>query len=407
MSDQDKHITPEQFEKYLNGELSPEESHAVEAAMQSHPLYDEAMDGFEAACEQADQTALSQDLKALSQKISLPDNNTQTDKPQTPWLRIAAAVLILLVALPALWLLVEKGPLSNGSTESSRKETPEEQPVAMQTPEQAPESEEGPGQEIQESADLADSDQKNGSGSSAGIAEKQPAANRSDTPLAISAPSPSRAKRTQSPAPAAEKPEEDIHIDTYIDEEVTEEFIMDEGDMIAAEAEVEASRKTAEAETAASRKASEAKSIMRQRKKEATTLRGALVPTDSGQLTMEDFAGATQSSPLPTIEGDTDKVSAPFTIFPTPKPVGGNDAFLGYLMENGVTTVKQKKQKPVTLSFKVAQDSTLQNIVLEKGDSVKGALVKSLLENGPKWIPDSDTTKNQLLKKFWSIQKKN
>ena len=133
MNNQDSHITPEQFDKYLKGELSAEEAHAVEAAMQRHALYEEAMEGFESEAEATGKADLAADLDELRNLISPPAaSDTKTRRP-IPWWRMAAAAILLLISVPALWLLIEReGPLQNATEMAQDPTATEKESIAME-----------------------------------------------------------------------------------------------------------------------------------------------------------------------------------------------------------------------------------------------------------------------------------
>ena len=87
-----EHLTPELVNKYLRGELSNEDMHAVERLMLESSFEEEAMEGFENLG--AD---LEQDLARLNQKL---EKRIHAEKRTFPaWFKIAASVSLLALSL--------------------------------------------------------------------------------------------------------------------------------------------------------------------------------------------------------------------------------------------------------------------------------------------------------------------
>ncbi|MEP1034547.1 TonB family protein [Ekhidna sp.] len=76
----------EQFEKYLKGQMSPEESHAFEREVLNDPFVQEALEGFETNGEEA-----LADLAKLKNQIS------SRQKALFPLMRVAAAITLLIL----------------------------------------------------------------------------------------------------------------------------------------------------------------------------------------------------------------------------------------------------------------------------------------------------------------------
>lgn len=96
MSKQNKNtghtLTPDIIEKYLNGELSHQEMHAVEKLMLNSDFDAEAMEGYEAL----GTDHIHQDLKQLESRLS--ERTEKHRRPSLFWLKIAASLLIMGVA---------------------------------------------------------------------------------------------------------------------------------------------------------------------------------------------------------------------------------------------------------------------------------------------------------------------
>jgi len=94
MSVDKQHI--EQYERYLKGEMTPEEAHAFERSVLDDPFAAEALEGFEAHGPEA-----LKDLDKLRQQI-------QAKPKRNRWfLRIAAAVSLLIVASLGVFILTD------------------------------------------------------------------------------------------------------------------------------------------------------------------------------------------------------------------------------------------------------------------------------------------------------------
>lgn len=86
----------EQFERYLKGEMTPEEAYAFERKSLDDPFVQEAIEGFE----ESGLESLA-DLKSLRERIS------KEQKKKIPWLRIATAA-ILIITCSFIYFMVDR-----------------------------------------------------------------------------------------------------------------------------------------------------------------------------------------------------------------------------------------------------------------------------------------------------------
>lgn len=93
MSNQDKHIThwsPSDVQKYLKGELSAREMHQLEKAALEDPFLADAIEGLS----QRPVAPLATDLDELQTRLSA--RVEKKEKRPVPWMKMAAAILLLL-----------------------------------------------------------------------------------------------------------------------------------------------------------------------------------------------------------------------------------------------------------------------------------------------------------------------
>jgi len=111
----------ETLNKYLSGELSPEEAHQFEKMVLDNKFYQDAMEGIDAFG--SDQ--VKADLKGLSQRIK---SRSRTRKRKNIVVyRIAAAVILLAILSYTLILTTDKlNKVSNKQTVSQKLEEPED-----------------------------------------------------------------------------------------------------------------------------------------------------------------------------------------------------------------------------------------------------------------------------------------
>ncbi len=114
MKENKKHISKEDFQRYLENQMTDTERNTFERELQKHPFEAEALEGFQ----QISTTDLEKDLKHLSEKIKSGKKRNNTRY----W--AAAATLLLLVTTGVIWFQMnEKLPLREvAQTKSIQKE---------------------------------------------------------------------------------------------------------------------------------------------------------------------------------------------------------------------------------------------------------------------------------------------
>ncbi|MDO6430999.1 carboxypeptidase-like regulatory domain-containing protein [Flavitalea sp. BT771] len=114
MSDKDKHIptyTASDIEKYLSGELSAPEMHALERAALDDPFLADALDGIALHRRMPQQTVFSKDMAELRERLQERVKSREKGKPRVISLgmRYAAAVILLLgLGVTAYYMLSDK-----------------------------------------------------------------------------------------------------------------------------------------------------------------------------------------------------------------------------------------------------------------------------------------------------------
>ena len=128
-------LTPELMSKYLSGQLSHEEMHAIEKLMLESDFEAEAMEGFEEAS-----VDLEQDLSILNRKL---EKRIRSEKTMFPfWFKIAASVLILALSTVVV-LNWDTGLSEEAVTQSTHEDNA------------APDDPESSGESLTESMDLS------------------------------------------------------------------------------------------------------------------------------------------------------------------------------------------------------------------------------------------------------------
>lgn len=85
----------EEFNRYVKGQMSPEEAHAFEREILDDPFTNEALEGYEASSSEA-----LQDVQTLKDRIK------QKDSTGLPWMRMAVAAVLLIVASFSVYQLL-------------------------------------------------------------------------------------------------------------------------------------------------------------------------------------------------------------------------------------------------------------------------------------------------------------
>lgn len=110
------------IEKYLRGELTPAEMHALEKAALDDPFLADALEG----AEQLSASQFSTDVAELNQKI-------KQKQRISPWvLRIAASIAVVFVSIMAIWFFLEQEPVQDLAIQ--KQATPQEEKADDVTP---------------------------------------------------------------------------------------------------------------------------------------------------------------------------------------------------------------------------------------------------------------------------------
>ncbi len=87
----------EQFERYLKGEMSPEEAHTFEHEVLNDPFAQEALEGYE-----------MQGVGAIDDLKKLKNQTSSQQKRQIPFMRIAAVVALLIVGSYTVYMFTDQ-----------------------------------------------------------------------------------------------------------------------------------------------------------------------------------------------------------------------------------------------------------------------------------------------------------
>ncbi|MEQ8711728.1 MAG: hypothetical protein RIC80_01860 [Cyclobacteriaceae bacterium] len=99
MSKQNKHISEEAMQRYLNGEMDAAEQHALEQQLENDPFAYAAMEGLE----ELRHTEVARELQKLQMEATEVDQSLG-------WMRIAAAATIALMAGLGIWYFGKTDP---------------------------------------------------------------------------------------------------------------------------------------------------------------------------------------------------------------------------------------------------------------------------------------------------------
>jgi len=395
MDSNHRHITPEQYDKYLKGELSAKETRDVEATLQSASLYEEAMEGFETIAS----GELLDDLKELKQKVILDEPSRRIN---SPWLRIAALVTLLIVAVPVLWYLIDQqspdiepkmsqqSPIENSSPpDEGSEKTNDPITVTIDTDVVA---NTGSGQET-----LAMAKDKAASLASGSTAPSNKLnRDRSFENSLAQKPKPIETEPNPAPVIIVEEAEESI-----VAEELAVDFdIESTADDFIEDVVIVENEKLAETTRKQDKKLKREKLFEKKEKRIAVETNDEVIDAASARRDFAINPSLLADSQQQFKNGYLDLVDSPF-------PVGGYDAYERYLKSNGVFLKKKKRAHEVTLSYLVNPDSTVSEIKIISGELNSGHQIKVLLINGAKWVPSSFQQNNRIVKKFWKKIEKN
>ncbi|MGQ8336675.1 carboxypeptidase-like regulatory domain-containing protein [Sunxiuqinia sp. A32] len=130
-----KHISSEDFQRYLNNQMTDAERNAFERMLQKYPFEAEALEGLQ----QISPMDLSNDLKDISEKIA------PKKRRNSGWYR-AAAILLLLITVGVSWFVLNEQPPVQELAESKKIEKTEVQIPPSQAEPQLPEPRKGVGE---------------------------------------------------------------------------------------------------------------------------------------------------------------------------------------------------------------------------------------------------------------------
>lgn len=393
MSEDRSHITPEQYQKYLNGELSDSEAYEIERLLQSTPLYNEAMDGLE----KIDLETLVTDLSSLKEQIPLPSKKKQQ---KSSWLKIAAMVALLIVGIPVLWLFIDQQQSNlEVLSDKSGKEMSEDEPKATESITHIPLADEP------EVMINGTDDQKVGGNVDAKKNDKQ-----DQKPIEKEYDIQQQRREVKSvaaaPAPVADKEiiEEDALIDEVIvfsddiDTEVAEESVVFES--------VKAEERSKNLSTILKEEEKRKKIKKANTRSIAATEKTAPASDKDLSDSMGYFGGTTDNLNATLV---ADSIVSNFSLTPTylyPVPADGQKSFEDYLKDNDILLKKKRRYQPVSISFLVQQDSTVANIQLIEGDSFQFDQISKIILDGPKWIPADNLANNRIRLILWKNTEK-
>ena len=102
----DDELNEEQLKKYLSGEASAEELHAVEKNMADDPFANDAVEGLQSFSSEAKLNDYVEQLnKKLHQQLEVPKKRKEKRRiKDLPWV-IVAVIIILLLCIVAVWVI--------------------------------------------------------------------------------------------------------------------------------------------------------------------------------------------------------------------------------------------------------------------------------------------------------------
>lgn len=170
-----KHISNNDFQRYLENRMTDAERNAFERELQKHPFEAEALEGLQ----QFPAREIQNDLNALSQKIS------QKNKHRNTRYRAAAATLLLLVSVGVIWFqlgkespvpeMAETKTIQQQQEKNSLENQPEKQKIleepAAKTEEKIPEISEQENQEAKKPAPVSKKEVEKTTGAATGKTE--------------------------------------------------------------------------------------------------------------------------------------------------------------------------------------------------------------------------------------------
>lgn len=394
MSRERSHITPEQYQKYLNGELSASEAYEIERLLQSTPLYDEALDGLE----MLDSKTLSTDIDSLKKEIPLP---AKEKKKKNSWLKIAAMITLLIVGIPVLWLIVDQQQSNlEMLSDQQEKEVFTEESTATKSPTENLLTEKSITKDNTNNA----SDEKTIDPNSEANQQKI------QKPSQIKDKSKELIDEALANEPVAEVP---LITETIEEDAVLEEVIAftDEVDMEVME-EAEIMENAGMEEKTINTRTNRIEANKKRRPKKASS-RSVVGSGRNSPLNTVDLSDSMDNSDEMTedlkyllVEDTAANNFEPMHTILMPVPADGEKSFEKYLKENNLLLKKKRRHKPATISFLVQPDSTITDVHLIEGDSLQFDQISKIILNGPKWIPTDSAISNRVRLILWKKNEK-
>lgn len=325
MSKQHQHISEEEIQRYLNGEMDAAEQHAFEAKLENDPFAYATMEGLE----ELSQAEVAREL----QKLQLEATEA---KQSFGWMRIAAAVTIALMAGLAIWYYTQPQQPSQLAYEETNA------PPAEQEIETVP-------AEPAQTATLPEP----ASETVAEAARNEEEAPKPDAPVAITE-APALAD-AQSINPPVQKPAEDLST-------LRNEVAVTLEENRATQGEIQVSEEVLE-----------------------ETVVEDVVFEEQVAQDFELTQGATADQQLSRAAPAAKSMSRQSFTANTPQPIGGLKAYQDYLMDS-LRYTPEMGAGVVTLRFTVSQNGTPMDIQVVDGlNEQANAEAIRLIAEGPKW----------------------
>src|SRR5687768_6115615 len=132
ISDNKNHITysAEDIQRYWNGQLTPQEMHAMEKAALDDPFLADAMEGMGEALRVHDVQLVNAELKNLHQQL---ESRTETKRAAAPvrsfrWWQAAAAAVILIVG--GYWIFSSESEFNKDELAAQKTSAPQAKEAA-------------------------------------------------------------------------------------------------------------------------------------------------------------------------------------------------------------------------------------------------------------------------------------
>ena len=207
-----KHISHNDFQRYLENRMTDAERNAFERELQKHPFEAEALEGLQ----QFPAREIQDDLNALSQKISQKNKHRKTRY----W--AAAATLLLLVSVGVIWFqLNEESPVPEMAEtktiqEQQERNSPEKQKDSenplTKTEEKRTEISEQEKQEAKKTAPVSEKEVEKTADAATGKTQSMEAETISEPPMAAAAKTPETNQLAEKAGEAVPASDTQMHI---------------------------------------------------------------------------------------------------------------------------------------------------------------------------------------------------